>query len=201
MEGLGASSFSSSGSVSSDGLFPSWRVAAYGTCPVGKVGPFGLGLVAELGFGRWGACYTARSDQGAVIARYGLMLYSIDIPLLLRAEIKAGPGRAFLAAGGFLSFVPWAKSLDQSSSGIGKSDLNLSCGLMPGASGGLGYELPLGRGILSMELRGDYGFETLSAATVAEDQTISAWRISILAGYGFPLSPKAAPSNKAGKRS
>jgi hypothetical protein len=199
---LGASNFSSSGSGSScdEGLFPSWGAGVFGSYGMGAIGDCKLRAVVELGFGRWGSCYTIRSDQNALIARYGVMLYSIDLPLVVRAELKIGGGTSFVDAGGFLSFVPWAKDTESGSAGGATSDLPLSVPLMPGACCGVGYELPLGRGKLSFELRGDYGFETLTASMASGDRTISAYRISLWAAYGIPLAGKAALTPTKGKK-
>lgn len=196
---LGASSFDSSGSSSDEGLFPSWSAGVFGSYGLGRIGACGLRALAELGFGRWGGCYSVRSDQNALIARYGVMLYSIDLPLLVRAELKAGRGAFFVDAGGFLSLVPWAKDAESGSAGGATGDLALSMPLMAGACGGLGYEAPLGKGKLSCELRGDYGFETLRASTSAGDRSISAYRLCLFAAYGFPLSARTAPAPQKGK--
>lgn len=162
-------------------LFPDWGVGAYGE--VGILSWLGVRLEPRLAF--MGASRLALTDTGLPFCRYSLSFATIIVPLLARARLSLGPGFLTVTLGPFYgAIVGEITTVDRYVSATMKSVLPTDFGQVQfvGVSGGAGYSLPLGMGVVGLELRVD------CAITPATGQD------GVLGGEMFPLGIALAAS-------
>jgi hypothetical protein len=183
---MGSSGPGSPGS-SQIALFLGWSAGAYADL---YLFPW-LGVRVEPRISMQGGAYTGLTGASVPFERYGVFYYSVILPAYVRGRIPLGPGFAVISAGGFYGVV--VGDVMESTQYVSSLTTSSAPQIFPqgeiiGVSGGLGYSLPFGPGIASLELRGDwvlFGSATLSSADTQNE--ILPLAAALMVGYGFAL--------------
>jgi hypothetical protein len=164
-------------------LFPGGSTGAYG-----QIGLLSwLDLRMEIRVSYLGASRVALTAGGLPFDAYGVGFYALMLPVLARASFSVGPGQVTLDAGPFLGFVVGdVKTADTYSNAQTSALLAMNASLV-GISGGVGYQLGLGPGILSVGIRADADLlpATLDAGLASGD--LVPLNVILVVGYGFRL--------------
>ena len=180
----GLSSIGLAGS-SRDAIFPGWSFGAYAEIDFLEW----IGVRLEPRIVLFGAAREALTDAGIVFDQYGVYFSSMLIPVLARGRLPVGPGFFTATAGPFLGMVAgpvfvvdrYASSTTTAALTLASSDSTFF-----GLSGGLGYALPLGPGVASIELRAEGVFTPI--ATTQMGNGITALGTTLAASYGIRLA-------------
>jgi hypothetical protein len=165
-------------------LFPGLSAGAYG-----QLGLLSwLDLRLELRVSYLGASRLALTAAAVPFDAYGIGFYALMLPVLARGSWQAGPGRIIADAGPFYGIVVGGVMAADTYTNVTTSALitmSASQASMIGLTGGVGYEIGLGPGILSVEARADGVLlpATLDAGLVAGG--VAPLDVIIVVGYGF----------------
>jgi hypothetical protein len=179
----GATSFSSPGSTQVD-LFPELSGGLYAEVDLLDW----IGVRIEPRYAFFGASRRALTDAGVEFDHYGLYFSSVLVPILARGRLAIGPGHLMASAGPFLGLVVGPVSVADNygtSSTMAAITVAFSDSAFWGISGGLGYSLPLGPGVSSVELRADWALSPIARAALGNEVTMVG--ITLAVSYGMRL--------------
>jgi hypothetical protein len=183
---LGGSSLTTDGS-STVKLFPEYSGGAFAEV---EFIPW-LAARVEARYAFLGAARVALTEAGAAFDTYGLYFSSLLVPVTARGKLPVGPGKLTATAGPFIGIVlgdivvvdTYADSSTSAGFPAASGDA-----FFAGLTGGIGYEMPLGPGIASIELRADWAFTSIGADRLAAD--VTAVGATLMAGYGIRIGGK-----------
>jgi hypothetical protein len=177
-------------------------LASPGTIQALPFGGWTAGLFAETDLLPWlslrvepraaalGAARLALTDTGSSLDRYGASLYAVLVPVMLRGRLPAGPGSLVASLGPLAGFVlGWITLSDQYASAATTTTINqgLLDRFFTGGSAGLGYALPLGPGVASVEARADMAFTSAARDAGSGGAHILPIAFGVVASYGVRL--------------
>jgi hypothetical protein len=165
-------------------LFPGLSAGAYG-----QVGLLTwLELRLELRVSYLGASRLALTAASLPFDAYGIGFYALMLPVLARGSWQAGPGRIIVDAGPFYGLVVGGVMAADTYTGVQTSAhiaMSAAQGSMVGITGGVGYEIGLGPGILSVEARADGTLYPAKLATSLASGDLAPLNVLLVVGYGF----------------
>jgi hypothetical protein len=149
-----------------------------------------LSFRAEPRASLMGAAAMAYTGTGAAVDRFGAFFYGLLLPLYVRGRLVLGPGTLTVSAGGFGGMVISNAGLGDtyaSTSTLYWVEFSHGLPLLYGASGGLGYSLPLGPGIASIELRADWTLSPVRFTVSSAEGELNPLEVSLCVGYGMGI--------------
>ena len=165
-------------------LFPGFSTGAYGQ--VGLLDWLDVRMEARVSY--LGASRLALTPAALPFDAYGIGFYALVVPVLARACWGLGPGRIIADAGPFYGIIVGGVMASDAYTGVTTSALvsvDASHGSMVGLTGGVGYELGLGPGVLSVEARADGVLVPASLVTALAAGGIAPLNAVVIVGYGF----------------
>jgi len=119
-------------------------------------------------------------------------IHFLEIPVLVKARLTAGPGLASIFAGPTFDIKLGAgKLIVEDTDGGSKVETNLDAEdvnpFLLGVLFGGGYDLPLGPGTLSMDLRYKFGITEVHPDDFNSDNQVRESKVLLTIGYGITL--------------
>jgi hypothetical protein len=149
-----------------------------------------LDIRMELRTSYLGASRLALMADGTPFDAYGVGFYALLLPILVRVSVPLGPGSLTATIGPSYGVVMGGVRVQDTyatTSTWAQVPLTLSQASMLWLSGGLGYQLRLGSGRLSAELRADWTILPARLDSGLGTGDLSPLNTVILLSWGFPL--------------
>jgi hypothetical protein len=167
-------------------LFPGTSGGVYGQVSILSW----LDVRMELRVSYLGASRVALMGDGTPFDAYGAGLYALLLPVLGRVSLPLGPGSITMDAGPYYGMVVGGVRIQDTyatTSTYAQIPLTLAQASMLGLSGGIGYQLRLGSGRLSTELRADWTILPVKLDGGTGSGDLAPLNTVLLVAWGFPL--------------